>query len=176
MPICLDQNVTKWRKILLSHFLLKVSGVQPDNVMQDLLLGKNVKRACSSTSSVGIILQNSFEVINHLGCGRLKRKVLAMYLTLQIFCPITDQILDMCNMHCFIKNMTISIWTVTIIWISYKRFVGFLAEWNNWWPDGQLDGETPSLGSHNISVNVLPQLTFFADTVRLIVKHVRQNF
>lgn len=58
---------------------------QPDDVLRDVWDGRIIKDNLlfQHNASLGIILyQDSFEVVNPLGSGRKKHKVLAVYLTL----------------------------------------------------------------------------------------------
>lgn len=72
--------------------------VQTDNIFQDLWDGTNIKKNLllkHTTSSIGIILyQDAFEVVNPLGSGRKKHKILAMYLTLANILPHNRLSLD----------------------------------------------------------------------------------
>lgn len=65
--------------------------VQPDNIIQDLWDGTNIENNLllkHTASSLGIILyQDAFEVVNPLGSGKKKHKILAVYLTLANILP-----------------------------------------------------------------------------------------
>lgn len=67
------------------------SQVQTEDVIKDVWDGKNITENLlfvSQASSLGLILyQHSFEVVNPLGSGKKKHKVLAVYLTLADILP-----------------------------------------------------------------------------------------
>ncbi len=74
------------------------NSIQPDNVLQDVWDGTNIEKNLllnQTASSLGVILyQDSFEVVNPLGSGRKKHKILAVYLTLANIEPYNRSSVD----------------------------------------------------------------------------------
>ena len=72
--------------------------VQPDNVLQDVWDGTIIEKNLllnHMAPSLGVILyQDSFEVVNPLGSGRKKHKILAVYLTLANILPYNRSSID----------------------------------------------------------------------------------
>lgn len=117
--------------------------VQPDNVIQDLWDGINIENNLlleHTASSLGIILyQDSFEVVNPLGSGKKKHKILAVYLTLA---------------NILLRNRS-SIDQMQLVLLCRQQDFGVM-EYGVTLLDGQLCKGTPcaiagdNLGSHNI--------------------------
>lgn len=71
--------------------------VQPENVLQDVWDGAIIKNLLLNHTAplLGVILyQDSFEVVNPLGSGRKKHKILAVYLTLANILPFNRSSID----------------------------------------------------------------------------------
>ncbi|XP_057188575.1 uncharacterized protein LOC130553556 [Triplophysa rosa] len=70
---------------------------QLSNILEDVWDGENITKNLAQTerSSLGLILyQDSFEVVNPLGSGKKKHKILAMYLTLADLLPHNRSSID----------------------------------------------------------------------------------
>lgn len=116
VPVCLGQNEegkecfaqyvpikTTIESLFLSESIREQhkqshSQVQTEDVIKDVWDGKNITENLlfvSEASSLGLILyQDSFEVVNPLGSGKKKHKVLAVYLTLADILPHNRSSID----------------------------------------------------------------------------------
>lgn len=134
--------------------------VQTDNIFQDLWDGTNIKKNLllkHTTSSIGIILyQDAFEVVNPLGSGRKKHKILAMYLTLANILPHNRLSLDQMQLVLLCREQDYKHFGQNLVFGSLVKDLKDFETNGVILPDGQLCKGTlyaisgDNLGSHNI--------------------------
>lgn len=134
--------------------------VQPENVLQDVWDGAIIEKNLllnHTAPLLGVILyQDSFEVVNPLGSGRKKHKILAVYLTLANILPFNRSSIDHVQLVLLCREQVYKYFGQDLVFGSLVKDLKELELNGVTLRDGQLYKGTlyaiagDNLGSHNI--------------------------